>query len=1230
MGQTMDRLLLSLFILIFMTACSQRKGVPVNISIKHVRGLAGLNAEFAGGVVIFGKNASGDSFSRAFDGAAGTADFSLTLNNGIWDIYAIGWEGDSGNLTGKVRCGISNVSLTGVNASVNLSLTNASCNSPQFSSLLNYSVDYSFPSLKFNTCKVLVNSGMITATQENDVCEYPTGQYPATGMNAHVKGHLGSFKVLYRSEDNNNPTGDELESNCFSTFDSNAYMANEATISGEAINIPINGSLPMKVVVRGYYGSTVCDDYDSKGYKDFVFGGSLVNSHPDVFTYQYGAGPYQASMYLRTTDAEACSGPRNGISDYATGDGTPEFPHTICNKDQFNLIADDSIELSKNFRLGSDIDFGFDTSNFIAIGGGSAVPTAVAFKGNFFGNGHKLSNVRISCNNCDYAGIIRKISPLTSQTSVVNNLILENLNIESEYSTGATVGGFIGLADKGSGSAIKISNIVARKPRVFATGNAPKTAGGLFGKLIQADVTESHVVDGFLESNTAGGIAGVVDSLGGSINLSKVSFMGDIWTWDSTPGGAGGGIVGASQGSGSVMISEVRTQGRIKGNGFQGGILGENAATILNLSNSYSIARVLGTFCQSCTTYVGGLIGSSSSVASVNNSFKTLGAVMQIDSGSANGIYGSGSSMPNCTNTYHTGPATHGCSSGGGLKTVAQIQTNTQLTGISIGTTPAGIWMKPSGDDTYDYPRLSWEESRVGEIPELARNCSGAWSLPGAGTQASPYIISNGSQLSALAANSYYKLCRDIDFDGAVQSAPLTYPAVTQLDGNNYGIHNFKLSPITGATCNTYGANIGLFNTITSGSVVKNLSLYEFQYILTNTDLNIYAAATPCASGYKYGTIAAINNGTIQDSLVDNYKFKFSPLFNSTYSGNTFEYGGGIVADNLGTISGVDTYGRLEFQPSVTGNLTGTNIFNFGGAVGKGYSGSLTEKIYSDFDFSLNRMVAAEEAYDTMNIAGAVSSLLGTLSETSASSRVQHYNSVTPNVAMSTSYFGGLVAKLDGGTIQDSNASMTMNAMTASYFFTNMSFGGLVGYSNGGTIQRSYFAPDRHSDMSQNFDKPNTSINAKALIASAHASNTTTVSNVFCMENYETNSSTDLSANVGLTFADDTNGEPEFQAYPVSGTAITVTNAPNTCLVQDKLAPILPTFTVSNGILTLADDVNLQSILMGSSAISSQNINLGSITTDWTLTNYKWIFEEDVGPGQSNSPPRLFTEFYSD
>ena len=229
------------------------------------------------------------------------------------------------------------------------------------------------------------------------------------------------------------------------------------------------------------------------------------------------------------------------------------------------------IDEGVNFVLDNDIDMS-SVSNFVGIAN---------FKGNFYGNGHVIKNLKISeSSSGGDAGLFKCLS------GTVQDLGLENVTITTNNSYGYT-------------------------PRQMSVG-------ALVGELFNGKIENCYVSGGTISGNATymGGLVGsskwnedTISDCWANVTVNKTSYSKDKI-------GAVGGLVALSGGS----ISNSYSLGDVNSAyGYVGGFVGIATGTI---SNSFSTGNVKVTNSSSRnTTYTGGFAGAFGMTSTMKNDY---------------------------------------------------------------------------------------------------------------------------------------------------------------------------------------------------------------------------------------------------------------------------------------------------------------------------------------------------------------------------------------------------------------------------------------------------------------------------------------------------------------------------------------------------------------------------------------------------------------------------------
>ena len=223
---------------------------------------------------------------------------------------------------------------------------------------------------------------------------------------------------------------------------------------------------------------------------------------------------------------------------YAGGDGSEANPYQIATAEQLALLAYET-----NNEIGGDAHY--ILTNDICLGGGDfwePIGKLIAmdddypcFTGVFNGNGHTISEMLVS--DCYYSGLFGRVRGAT----------IENVNIQSSTIAGGYQSGLIAGYIKNT----DINNCIVQGSIM----QYPQMSGGIVGYCRNEEGETSNII------NCIHNIA---------------TIFGGTYT---------GGIVGASEGNGTLRIEGCTNYGEIIGHITAGGILGNGSADINNCSN---------------------------------------------------------------------------------------------------------------------------------------------------------------------------------------------------------------------------------------------------------------------------------------------------------------------------------------------------------------------------------------------------------------------------------------------------------------------------------------------------------------------------------------------------------------------------------------------------------------------------------------------------------------------
>ncbi len=305
-------------------------------------------------------------------------------------------------------------------------------------------------------------------------------------------------------------------------------------------------------------------------------------------------------------------------------------------------LADMSDDRSGFYLISADIDLSIDddTKEWTPVG-----PDAWSkFTGIIDGQGHTISNLKITSNNYDQ-GLLGYADNIT-----ITNINFVNVSMKcpSSYYLGTIVGEMV----SGTINACTVSGSF--------DSYGEQAMGGLIGlakgSIVVSDChVSSTTFSGY--GNKIGGLIGYLN-IGDSETISDISNSSAEVTIKCTGSGSClGGIIGDAHSmytSSSLNVSScysnitvTPTAGRIT---CVGGLLGALTADS-TITDCYSI----GTLGNSSSESVGGLIGASGANLTLSNSYSSCGITASVESGTMLGRYGS--DLPIIENCYYNSDA---------------------------------------------------------------------------------------------------------------------------------------------------------------------------------------------------------------------------------------------------------------------------------------------------------------------------------------------------------------------------------------------------------------------------------------------------------------------------------------------------------------------------------------------------------------------------------------------
>jgi hypothetical protein len=440
---------------------------------------------------------------------------------------------------------------------------------------------------------------------------------------------------------------------------------------------------------------------------------------------------------------------------------------------------------------------------------------------------------------------------------------------------------------------------------------------GLFGYTNSATVRNLGIVNANI--STGGSYAGGLVGFQSSGAITNCYSTGTISSSSTSSSANAGGLVGfQSNGNITTCYSTGTVSCSSTSSASAGGLVGSGGT----ITNCYSTASVNSSATSiTSISYAGGIVG----LGTITNCYST-GAVTASGSGTTyiGGLVGRGGGVNSFWDTQTSGVA---ASAGGTGRTTAQMKQAANYIG----------WNSPTQtnwtiDDGNDYPRLAWQ-NQTG-TPLSAETLADY--VPGAGTEAEPYLISTPEQLNIIGIfpdewAKFFRLENDIDLSAFTGTqfnrigVSSDKPFSGTFEGNGNIISNLTYTTTAAVS------NAGLFSRI-NGATIRNLGVLNANIstggfgniagglvgsLYNGTITNCYSTGTVAASYIAGGLVGQLWSGTI--TITNCY---------STCSVSASDSAGGLVGDvsQDGTITITNCYSTgavTAYSPSMPVNAGG-------------------------------------------------------------------------------------------------------------------------------------------------------------------------------------------------------------------------------------------------------------------------------------------------------------------
>lgn len=615
-----------------------------------------------------------------------------------------------------------------------------------------------------------------------------------------------------------------------------------------------------------------------------------------------------------------------------------------------------------------------------------------SFAGNYDGNNYQITGLHTpsgSSNAYSYQGLFGFVS------YGGNSIILKNIKLTNVLILGKDyIGGIFG--DNSNYTSPYIIKNCSISGEIKASG---KYVGGLIGNCSTTMTIENCTNNSNISAiGYIGGIIGYVSS--GNLLVKNCSNNGNIaLNCVQNYYAYAGGIIGYN--NRSCKIYNCFNDGDLICNiagGYIGGIIGYSKDSQKNnrIINSFNVGDITveATY---ALTYTGGIIGLADDINLTNYSIKLANCY---NLGSINSKYNVGgiagsNNLGTIQNCYYGGDCTVGGINGSDI--VGQAERKENLT-VNDFKNQDFYLNADNWDSSYpwDFDNTWVINSEINEgypsfIEESAKtpywievyNDFDSYSFVGAGTKASPYLISSEKDLAYLSwavyynkktysSSTYFKQTADLDMSEYLwQPIGIYYNRdgvqVTRGFKGNYNGDSYSISGLQTPTGSSNAESYqGLFGYLdNSSSIIENVNL-------VNVDIN----GNQYVGGIAGQSIAKIYNCSVSGMIngkqdvggIAGFGYVFESYNNANISSNG-QYIGGIVGQgdavtsyNTGEITGKGSYvGGIVGYAS--GGVT-TNCFNVGNITGDsklgGVVGYLSSAVISDC-YSISLIVGNSE-----------------------------------------------------------------------------------------------------------------------------------------------------------------------------------------------------------------------------------------------------------------------------
>ena len=304
-----------------------------------------------------------------------------------------------------------------------------------------------------------------------------------------------------------------------------------------------------------------------------------------------------------------------------------------------------------------------------------------------------------------------------------------------------------------------------------------------------------------------------------------------------------------------------------------------------------------------------------------------------------------------------------------------------------------------------------------------------------------PIPVRTLEDLNKMEAGKDYILLQDIDLnEGNKPFAPIT-TQIASFDGNN---HRLTLHGDTPFVIDNSSSVLGVFNTVASDTILKNV-IVEIEDNIKINCINEESSGM----GYTIGLLAGVNNGAITNcKVVSKTTLRNTVTLLSSSTSNSVVNFGGLVGSNQGYITNSNVQNvNFNTKFAVFGGLVSAN----NNVISASYVNDI--EVNNTADDSQTPALTAVAGFVTINSGVIVESYVGgienednnDITETMAKNADNRSVKITSNSDFAAFVFN------NSGSVVDSFANATLDNATTTIV------SGFV-YTNSGTILRAYTA----------------------------------------------------------------------------------------------------------------------------------------------------------------------------